>query len=145
LAPGGGGAGERGQDGGVADRAIEIIDHGPRPARLVADAGVLAGPARRPRRQRLGGDEIGEGGPALGRARPGRLAAVQPAAAVGHRRLPARAAAPRPRPAARREPQIARRIAVPEPPSADRARGGGRWIDASLHENNVSLIVCIVK
>lgn len=51
-------------------------------------------------------------------ARPGRLAAVQPAAAILHGGLAARVAGTRPRPAARRQPEIPRRIAVLEPAGA---------------------------
>jgi hypothetical protein len=64
--------------------------------------------------------------PPLGRPGPGRPSAVQPAAPVRHPRLPARAPAPCPRPAARREPEVAGRVPVPEPAGAQGPGRGGR-------------------
>jgi hypothetical protein len=60
--------------------------------------------------------------------RPGRAAAVQPAAAVPHRRLAAAAAGPGPGPAAQGEPEVARRVAVVEPPGAGRTGWSRREI-----------------
>src|SRR5205823_5099384 len=58
-----------------------------------------------------GGATAGKTG---GRARPGALAAMQPAAAIGHGRLAAGAADPCGGTAARRGGEVARRIAVAE-------------------------------
>jgi hypothetical protein len=59
----------------------------------------------------------------FGRLRPGRLAAVKAAAAVGHRRLAAGAAGSGFGPAARRHAQVAGRVAVPQPSG----RAGDDW------------------
>jgi hypothetical protein len=137
----GGGRGEA-----VLDRLarLALVDQGHQP---LAPAQALA--AERDERLAAQPVALAHGGaacPAGGGPWPGRFAAVQPTAPVRHRRLAAAPARSRPRPAARREPEIARRVAVPEPPGAGRARAGGVWkIAQGGHAHRVSSLDSPVK
>jgi hypothetical protein len=106
LAPGDLALGERAQDPQVAADAHALLPHLAElgGAAAVAPTGVLA-----PRKPGRG-------------ARPGGFPAVQAASPVPHRRLAARASGARLRAAARREPEVARRVAVAQPAGAARPK-----------------------
>jgi hypothetical protein len=106
LAPGDLALGERAQDAEAAADARALLAH----------LAELGGTAAMPPARVAAALQPGRG------ARPGRFSAVQAAAAVLHGRLAARAARACPRPAARRQPEVARRVAVAQPPGAARPK-----------------------
>jgi hypothetical protein len=75
----------------------------------------------------------GAAGAARGRAGAGAEAAMHPAAAVPHRRLPAAAAGTGLGAAAGRSQEVTGRGAIPEPAAAVRREGGSGGVGASSH------------